>query len=353
MRSTLTALVLVPVFLSLGTACNEVPADVPVGALSASLQLPAAPNDVTAVRIDIVAADAACDATPVASKTLTLGYPQPAGLAPAGAGSHAFVDGLFLLAAGAYRACAAPLAGEVTSRDCAAATALATVVAGDTRRVLLVSQCRGQVNGGLNVGVVLNSPPQITDLAISPSKFITVCQAAQIAVTASDPDGDALAYGFSIAEGPAGATVTGTGATASFSALVAGSYVVSLTVDDVLGGRASLTFPVHVADAACAPPAIQAIFSNSCSPCHTTGASGGLKLDTAEASFANLVGKGATGMGCMDRVRVIPGNAGGSYLMAKLRGLAGICGAPMPRGRPALPEADLQAIELWINGLPH
>lgn len=355
MRSTLFSLVTLSGFLAWMPACNEAPAEVPVGALSAGLRLPNVQNDVTAVRIDVVASDAECGAAPLASKSLTFDYPAPAAAgAPAGAGAHAFTDGLFVLGAGTYRACATPLAGDDASQDCAPAQGLATVVAGETHHVLLVSQCKGQPNGGLDVGVALNSPPQLTGLAIAPSKFITVCQSAQITATAIDPDGDALTFGWSILEGPAGGRLTGSSSSARFSAAVAGSYVVGLTVDDALGARTTLSFPVHVADAVCAvPEAVQAIFSQSCSPCHTVNASGGLKLDTAVASYANLVGRAVGGVGCTDRVRVVAGDPAASYLLAKLRGLPGICGAPMPRGRPSLPEAELQTLESWIVGLPH
>jgi hypothetical protein len=52
-------------------------------------------------------------------------------------------------------------------------------------------------------------------------------------------------------------------------------------------------------------------------------------------------------------VRVIPGNAAESYLIAKLRNAPGICGTAMPRNRPPLPEEQIQTIEAWIDALPH
>ena len=61
-------------------------------------------------------------------------------------------------------------------------------------------------------------------------------------------------------------------------------------------------------------------------------AQGGLALATAAIAYSNLVGVRAAGAGCTDRIRVVPGNAGGSYLIAKLRNNGPICGAHMPFG---------------------
>jgi hypothetical protein len=143
------------------------------------------------------------------------------------------------------------------------------------------------------------------------------------------------------------------GASAVFSGSP-GEYEIALGVGDGHGGSASLTFPVSVSDAVCSvPAAVQDIFTARCSPCHTTGSSGALKLDPASASFANLVGVHVSSSACADRVRVIPGDSASSYLIAKLRGSAGICGLPMPRNLPPLPEEEIQTIEAWIDGLPH
>jgi hypothetical protein len=76
-------------------------------------------------------------------------------------------------------------------------------------------------------------------------------------------------------------------------------------------------------------------------------------LDPADLAFTNLVGQPARGAPCTARTRVIPGDSAASYLIAKLRGEAGICGVQMPRGQPPLPEAEIQAIAAWIDSLPH
>jgi mono/diheme cytochrome c family protein len=97
---------------------------------------------------------------------------------------------------------------------------------------------------------------------------------------------------------------------------------------------------------------VQALFEQRCSPCHVAGASGGLKLDSAAASYANLVRRSSRAEACGSRTLVAPGDPAGSYLLAKLRGDPEICGAPMPRNRPPLPAAELEALEAWVAGLP-
>ena len=67
-----------------------------------------------------------------------------------------------------------------------------------------------------------------------------------------------------------------------------------------------------------------------CSPCHIANPSGGLSMANAEISYASLVGQQAAGAGCTDRVRVVPGDAASSYIIAKLRNIQPICGLPMP-----------------------
>lgn len=161
-----------------------------------------------------------------------------------------------------------------------------------------------------------------------------------------------LTYAWSVAAGPDAGRLHAEGPSAVFSG-APGEYAIELSVGDGHGGSASLTFPVYVSGAVCAvPEAVQSIFSARCAPCHITGTSGGLRLEPATASYTNLVGVQSSSAACADRVRVVPGDSGASYLIAKLRGATGICGLPMPRNLPPLPEDDIRAIEAWIDGLP-
>jgi hypothetical protein len=322
-----------------------------IGTLQASIQLSAVAHDVTGARFDVVLPDQGCDSDPVLTKTVSLeGGALPASLAESG--THAFADALFVLPTGSYRVCATPLAGEGPSAACGATDAVADVSAGVTTELVLTSQCGGNANGGLGVVVSLNDSPEITDIELDPSQFISVCETLHLSATATDPNGDALTYSWSVS-GPDGASLTASDANATFSG-AAGDYTLSVTVDDGHGGSNSLEFPVYVSDAVCeVPVAVQQIFTNRCTPCHTVGSSGGLHLDPATASYANLVGVHVASSACSSRTRVIPGDAASSYIIAKLRGQSGICGLPMPRNLPPLPEDEIATIEAWINDLPH
>jgi hypothetical protein len=78
--------------------------------------------------------------------------------------------------------------------------------------------------------------------------------------------------------------------------------------------------------------------------CHGTRREGDLDLRRA-AAWANLVSVVATEENV---IRVIPGNADGSYLVIKLEDRQG-SGEPMPFDEPALDPIDLTHIKNWIN----
>jgi hypothetical protein len=325
------------------------------GSLSAAIEFGTSTHDVTGVRFDIVPADSGCDATAIASRTVPLeAEPAPGSVEGGQPVTHHFASSLFVLAPGQYRTCATPLAGDaVSSAVCAQATELANVAAEQTNQLVLVSQCQGSPNGGLDVAVTLNDPPQITAVTVTQSTFITVCESATIAVTANDPNADALAYTWSVVSGPDAGSLHPSDASALFSGH-AGDYVLRVSVADVHAAETSFLLTIHVADATCfVPPEVQSIIAAQCSPCHTTGASGGLKLDPADVAYSSLVSHAVGSAACSTRVRVVPGDAANSYLVAKLRNTPGICGAQMPRGRPPLPEEEIQTIEAWIQSLPH
>jgi hypothetical protein len=129
--------------------------------------------------------------------------------------------------------------------------------------------------------------------------------------------------------------------------------VIRVSVTDAHAAETSFLFTIHVADATCfVSPEVHEIILAQCSPCHTTGSSGGLKLDPADVAYTSLVGSNVGAAACSSQVRVIPGDAENSYLIAKLRNTPGICGLQMPRGRPPLPESEIQTIEAWIDALP-
>jgi PKD domain len=357
MRARIHSAVGVVCLAGFALGCGSQPLPEPdgqVGSLRAAIELGASTHDVAGVRFDLVPSDSGCDSPALA----TLTVPLEAELAPASvsgdAAAHHFASGLFTLAPGDYRACATPLRADASaSAECAQASDVATVAAEQAAQLTLVSQCQGAASGGLGVAVTLNDPPKITAVTVTASAFITVCESANIAVTAEDPNGDVLSYAWSVTSGPEGAHLRSADASATFSGQP-GDYVLRVTVADVHAAEASSLIPIHVTAATCVvPPEVHSIITTQCAPCHTTGASGGLKLDPADVAYTSLVNHAVGATACASETRVVPGDAASSYLMAKLRGSPGICGVPMPRNRPALPEEQLQTIAAWIDSLPH
>ena len=85
-----------------------------------------------------------------------------------------------------------------------------------------------------------------------------------------------------------------------------------------------------------------------CVSCHSDAGArfnGSLSLQTN--AYANLVNAASSGKA--GATRVIPGNPGGSYLVQKLEGAAGIAGSRMPLGGPFLNVADLATLRRWIT----
>jgi hypothetical protein len=326
-----------------------------VGSLRSAIEMGPSTHDVTSVRFDLVSPDSDCDAPALA----TLTVPLEAELAPAAAlggeaAAHHFASGLFTIAPGDYRACATPLRADSSASDeCAQASDLTTVVAEHAAQLTLVSQCQGTPTGGVETAVELNDPPQITAVTVTESTYITDCETASLAVTAEDPNGDALSYAWSVVSGPAAGSLRPSEATATFSG-GPGDYVLRVVATDTHAAEASFLFTVHVTEATCTvPPDVESIIMSRCAPCHTTGASGGLKLAPADVAYTSLVNNGVGAAACSSALRVVSGDAQSSYLIAKLRNTPGICGLPMPRNRPPLPEEEIQTIEAWINNLPH
>lgn len=88
----------------------------------------------------------------------------------------------------------------------------------------------------------------------------------------------------------------------------------------------------------------------ACIQCHTDqGRSPAGDLVLLEGrSFANLVSRPSSGK--PGAVRVIPGDADGSYLIHKLEGRADIVGERMPRtGGPYLTDDQIRVIRMWIE----
>ncbi|XXX75581.1 Ig-like domain-containing protein [Sorangium sp. So ce134] len=226
------------------------------GSIHAALTVGGSRHDVVGVHYKVVAVDGSCGDPAIAETTSALEEEAlPEGVAPPGAGVHAGADGLFVVPPGAYRVCATPLSSSGPSLECAPAESTASVFPEATSEILLVSQCAGAPNGGLDVIAALNDPPTIEDIDIAPSKYITQCETAAIAVTASDPDGDAISVAWELVSGAG--ELAGDGGAATFTPAGPGAVTVRVTVTDALGGSSRLSFPLHVSAADCGTPACE------------------------------------------------------------------------------------------------
>ena len=122
------------------------------------------------------------------------------------------------------------------------------------------------------------------------------------------------------------------------------------------GSSSTPTTPAPATPAVSFSQQIQAaILTPTCVGCHTDDGrtpAGGLNMKSGSA-YSNLVGVASTGK--PGAVRVIAGNASGSYLVQKLEGAADIVGLRMPRnGPPFLTDAQVALIRQWIqNGAPN
>jgi hypothetical protein len=92
------------------------------------------------------------------------------------------------------------------------------------------------------------------------------------------------------------------------------------------------------------------VFTPYCAGCHTGPPSStlpsGLDLTSATASFANLVNVASVEQGTLKRV--LPNDAGNSYLVQKLEGTAA-AGGRMPLFGQPLDQATTDRVRAWIN----
>lgn len=211
-----------------------------LGALHAALDL-SGENDVTAVRLDVLAASDDCGDTPIVSEVVTVADET---------GAHQSAGNLFVLGVGDYRVCATPLAGQAASELCEATEGQVEVLHEVTAELQLVVQCVNPDQGGIEAVVSLNDAPSIVGIELAPSGVFSVCEAMTAVASATDPNGDHITYTWSVTSGPSGYTLQAAEATATFSA-PSGEYEVMLQLDDGHGGNDSLTFPVSVTDAPC------------------------------------------------------------------------------------------------------
>jgi hypothetical protein len=193
--------------IALGTGCAETSDDTngPLGPRTSGLALTSdtlGDTDVGGMRFTVTgcAGTATAGYSETVNKDLEDLY-LPGGIstfedAPYDADSqHLFSDHYFLLAAGCYDVVTQPLkANGQLSQDCFSAHRdNVTVEDGKTREILLINQCLGPANGGLDVIGTINHPPEIRDVEFKDSKFLSSCTGRnEVCVTVFDPDNDPI-----------------------------------------------------------------------------------------------------------------------------------------------------------------
>jgi outer membrane protein OmpA-like peptidoglycan-associated protein len=98
--------------------------------------------------------------------------------------------------------------------------------------------------GTVRERIIPNKPPTIE--ALTPTMDVASGGSIELRAKASDPDGDKLTYSWSAT----GGSVSGSGETGMFNAsgVKAGSYTVTVAVDDGRGGKASCSMTVNVSE---------------------------------------------------------------------------------------------------------
>ena len=84
--------------------------------------------------------------------------------------------------------------------------------------------------------------------------------------------------------------------------------------------------------------------------CHT-GAAAGFRLGNADALYAELVGKMATGAECgtSGRIRVVPSDSANSLVYLKIAGGGVPCGDPMPPPPQTISSDKIELVRQWID----
>jgi hypothetical protein len=100
----------------------------------------------------------------------------------------------------------------------------------------------GTATQSVSIAVTNNNPPQISSLTATPTTVVTGGNST-IRCTASDPNGDTLAYSWTCT----GGSISGTGSTVTWRApSTAGTYTVTVIVSDGKGGTATRSVSITV-----------------------------------------------------------------------------------------------------------
>lgn len=173
-------------------------------------------------------------------------------------GKNKFSDKFFVLQAGTYCVEAAPLNSDGWRVD---ACSLAQggpyqITPSQTNTVMLVSNCGGADNGGLNPTVVENHKPLITELLFDRGQSIGTCETLHVTAAANDPDNNTITYEWLVQTKPGSDTdfdASSLDNVYTFRSFVPGDYAIELRVCDFFQFCAFMDFTIHVTGDNCAP----------------------------------------------------------------------------------------------------
>jgi|GEM_PF-1833216 len=173
--------------------------------------------------------------------------------AQGGEGDHLVADCLFVLDPGIWNVTDAYVvdADEQELACCSADLPEVVAVAEEeTNEYGGVLHCDTLGSGGLDIYGVLNRPPSINNVVLTPSKFGQTCQVIEATALASDPEGDDVNYGWAVQDAPTDAVFASEsdGNEFWFAGATLGDYEVRLTVWDAYGDSHHLDFPLHLTE---------------------------------------------------------------------------------------------------------
>ncbi len=208
--------------------------------------------------------------------------------------------------------------------------------------------CHGSCDGG-NCAPVANAGPA---QSVVIGALVTLDGSGS-----SDVNGDPLTYNWSFTSRPDGSNAVLSNSTAvisTFIADIAGTYVVSLVVNDgkVNSEADSVTITASSTSVVSFSTSVQPIFNSNCITCHVSGGQASFMPLTSDVSYGNLVNQPSTRTGCPtpSGTRVIPFDSADSILYQRISG-AGLpsCESTMPLGSALLSDTDQNLIKTWID----
>lgn len=228
-------------------------------------------------------------------------------------------------------------------------TSCAACHGSDLRGPLVAScyKCHGTCNGGNCAPVAEAGGSQ----SVTIGTVVTLDGSGS-----SDVNGDSLAYNWSFTSKPASSSAALSNSAAvkpAFTADAAGTYTISLVVNDGKADSESDTVNITATSAATAvsfASSIQPIFNSNCISCHSSTGSANFLPLTSDAAYNNLVNKSATRTGNpASGTLVIPYDSANSVLYQRVSGIGLPAGENTMPPNSSLNTADQSLIKTWID----